>query len=72
MPIMDGKIHRCKVEGDRGREASGAYQGYLDGYPNGWIHNFKTNERVKFKYAMTASYHTSTKVEYISKNTQQD
>lgn len=58
LPIMDGKIHRCKVEGDRGREASGAYQGYLDGYPNGWIHNFKTDERVKFKYAMTASYNT--------------
>ena len=60
LPIMDGKIHRCKVEGDRGREASGAYQGYLDGYPNGWIHNFKTDERVKFKYAMSASYNTST------------
>ena len=60
LPIMDGKIHKCKVEGDRGREASGAYQGYLDGYPNGWIHNFKTDERVKFKYAMSASYNTST------------
>lgn len=60
LPIMDGKIHRCKVEGDRGREASGAYQGYLDGYPNGWIHNFKTDERVKFKYAMSASYNTIT------------
>lgn len=60
LPIMDGKIHRCKVESDRGREASGAYQGYLDGYPNGWIHNFKTDERVKFKYAMSASYNTST------------
>lgn len=60
MPIMDGKIHRCKVEGDRGREMSGSYQGYLDGYPNGWVHNFKTDERVKFKYAMTASYSPST------------
>ena len=47
-----------------GAEASGAYQGYLDGYPNGWIHNFKTNERVKFKYAMTTSYQTSTKAQY--------
>lgn len=43
-PIMDGKIHRCKVDGDKGRETSGSYQGYIDGYPNGWIHNFKTNE----------------------------
>lgn len=59
-PIMDGKIHRCKVDGDRGREMSGAYQGYLDGYPNGWIHNFKTDERVKFKYEMSG-YHINTK-----------
>lgn len=64
LPIMDGKIHRCKVYGDKGRETSGAYQGYLDGYPNGWIHNFKTDERVKFKYEFNGYDRISTKPNY--------
>ena len=46
LPVMDGKIKRVKVEGDRGSEKSGAYVGYTNGYPAGYIENFKTGERV--------------------------
>lgn len=48
--IMDGKLHRCQVNGDRGRETSGAYVGYLDGYPAGYIENFKTGIKTNWKF----------------------
>lgn len=41
-PIMNGKIQRCRVEGDKGNEKSGAYLGHLDEYPAGFIQNHKT------------------------------
>ena len=41
-PEMDGRLHRVAVDGDRGREKSGAYVGHLDGWPAGSIWNFKT------------------------------
>ena len=44
-PIMDGKIHRVAVEGDRGAERNGSYRGFLDGVPNGWHQNFKTTDK---------------------------
>src|SRR5690606_32079137 len=31
LPIMDGKIHRVAVDGDRGGERSGSYAGHLEG-----------------------------------------
>ncbi|PVX09775.1 DUF5710 domain-containing protein, partial [Campylobacter jejuni] len=31
-PIMDGKLHRVSVIGDKGREKSGAYVGFLNGH----------------------------------------
>lgn len=40
-PIMDGKLHRVAVEGDKGQTKSGAYTGHLDGRPAGFIQNFK-------------------------------
>lgn len=48
-PIMDGKIHRAKVEGDKGQEKSGAYMAYLDGRPAGYIQNFKTGVKENWK-----------------------
>jgi phage/plasmid primase-like uncharacterized protein len=44
-PIMDGKIHRIQVDGDKGAERNGSYRGFLDGVPNGWHQNFKTTDR---------------------------
>ena len=49
-PLMDGQLHRVPVEGDRGRERSGAYKGHLDGRPAGFCQNFKTGgEKVYWK-----------------------
>ena len=48
-PVMDGKLHRAAVEGDKGKEASGAYKGHLDGHPAGYIENFKTGIRENWK-----------------------
>lgn len=50
LPIMDGKIHRVPVEGDKGGETSGAYAGHMEGrMPGGYIQNYKTGERVNWK-----------------------
>lgn len=52
-PEMDGKLHRVRVDGDKGREKSGAYVGHLNGYPagrpGGFIQNFKTGEKVNWR-----------------------
>ncbi|HEU4854374.1 MAG TPA: ArdC-like ssDNA-binding domain-containing protein [Nitrosospira sp.] len=50
-PIMDGNIHRVSVEGDKGGKTSGAYAGHMKGrIPGGYIENFKTAERINWKY----------------------
>ena len=49
LPVMDGKIHRVKTTTDRGRETSGAYSGFLNEYPAGFIQNFKTNVKENWK-----------------------
>ena len=48
---MDGQMHRVPVEGDKGRERSGAYVGHLDGRPAGFIQNFKTGVKTTWKAA---------------------
>lgn len=52
-PIMDGKLHRVKVAGDKGREQSGAYVGFLSGRPAGFIQNFKTGLKENWKSSQT-------------------
>lgn len=48
-PIMDGQMHRVPVEGDDKGRTSGAYKGYLDGHPAGFIQNFKTGVKTNWK-----------------------
>ena len=48
-PLMDGQLHRVPVQGDKGRERSGAYAGHLDGRPAGFIQNHKTGVRQNWK-----------------------
>lgn len=48
-PQMDGRMHRVVVDGDHGRERSGAYVGHLDGKPAGFIQNFRTGLRSDWK-----------------------
>ena len=48
-PIMDGKIHRVSVIGDKRGKKSGAYVGYTDGVPAGFIQNHKTGVKENWK-----------------------
>jgi putative DNA primase/helicase len=48
-PIMDGKLQRVPVEGKGKGNRDGAYVGYLDGRPSGFIQNFSTGETRKWK-----------------------
>lgn len=44
-PIMDGRRHRLRAEGDRGRETAGLYVGRLDDVvPNGYARNYRTGQ----------------------------
>jgi antirestriction protein ArdC/phage/plasmid primase-like uncharacterized protein/predicted ABC-type ATPase/proteasome lid subunit RPN8/RPN11/predicted RNA methylase len=48
-PLMDGKLHRVPVEGDRATARSGAYRAFLDGRPAGMIQNWKTGLKTTWK-----------------------
>lgn len=48
-PMMDGKIHRVPVVGDKRGKKSGAYVGYMDGTPAGFIQNYKTGTKENWK-----------------------
>ena len=47
--IMDGEWHRTKVQEGKSGSTDGAYKGYLDGHPAGFIRNFKTGEETSWK-----------------------
>ena len=49
----DGKIHRFCVEGDRAGSKNGAYCLHLDGYPAGFVQNWRTDVKAIFKYSFT-------------------
>ncbi|WP_083797230.1 zincin-like metallopeptidase domain-containing protein [Limnobacter sp. MED105] len=42
MPVMDGKMQRVPTVDDKPGQRNGAYVGYTDGKPSGFIQNFKT------------------------------
>jgi antirestriction protein ArdC/phage/plasmid primase-like uncharacterized protein len=48
-PLLDGQWHRVPVEGDKPGEKSGAYRGYSDGRPAGFIENHKAGTRANWK-----------------------
>ena len=52
--VMDGKIHRFPVEGDRGSEKTGAYKIFSDGVPVWFIKDFRQhNEMIKCKFDLS-------------------
>ncbi|WP_017162734.1 zincin-like metallopeptidase domain-containing protein, partial [Xanthomonas phaseoli] len=59
-PIMDGKMHRVPAQGDTAGEKSGAYVGYLDGHPAGYIQNFKSDIKENWKYSGRSEELTAT------------
>lgn len=53
LPIMDGKIHRVPVEGKGSRSKDGAYVGFLDGKPSGFIQNFSAGTKTSWTQSGT-------------------
>ena len=47
-PLMDGAIHRVPLIGGKAGERDGAYCGFLDDRPAGWMQNFSSGEKVKW------------------------
>lgn len=56
-PIMDGQIHRVPIIGKSRGDLDGAYCGFLDERPAGWMQDFSAGE----KHTWAASDHTLTK-----------
>lgn len=56
-PIMDGQIHRVPLIGRDNGERDGAYCGYLDDRPAGWMQDFRAGE----KHNWVATGHELTK-----------
>lgn len=56
-PVMDGQIHRVPLIGSDGGDLDGAYCGFLDERPAGWMQNFSAGE----KHTWVATGHTLTK-----------
>ena len=56
-PVMDGQIHRVPLIGENAGELDGAYCGFLDGRPAGWMQDFSAGE----KHTWVATGHTLTK-----------
>ncbi len=54
-PVMDGVLRRVPVEGDRGRQRSGAYVGHLDGWPAGYARNHRTGAEERWRADATHS-----------------
>lgn len=58
-PIMDGAIHRVPLIDGKAGELDGAYCGFLDERPAGWMQNFSSGEKAKWM----ASGHSLSKEE---------
>lgn len=58
-PIMDGAIHRVPLADGKRGELDGAYCGFLDEHPAGWMQNFSTGEKDNW----VASGHTLSREE---------
>ncbi len=52
-PLIDGRLHRFPIEGDKGSEKSGGYCVYTDKRPAGWAKDFRQNITVKWSYDLS-------------------
>lgn len=55
LPNMDGTLYRVAVEGDKGQAKSGAYTGFTNGHPAGYIQNYKTGYKETWKSSVHQS-----------------
>jgi putative DNA primase/helicase len=66
LPIMDGKLHRVPVPGDVGRATGGAYVGYLDGVPSGFIQNWRDGTECNWRSGSVAAEFTPAELERMA------
>lgn len=69
-PIMDGKKHRIRMEGDKPSEKSGFYVAFADQHPAGYIKNNHTGQEVKWKskgYSLTDEERAAMQAEAAAK-----
>lgn len=69
-PIMDGKKHRIRMEGDKPSEKSGFYVAFADQHPAGYIKNNRTGQEVKWKskgYSLTDEERAAMQAEAATK-----
>lgn len=69
-PILDGKLHRFPVEGDKRGQQSGAYVGHVDGHPAGYLKNHRTGIEMNWKakgYVLDAAMKATLEAEAAAK-----
>jgi putative DNA primase/helicase len=69
-PILDGRLHRFPVEGDKRGEQSGAYVGHVDGHPAGYLKNHRTGIEMNWKakgYVLDAAMKATLEAEAVAK-----
>ena len=52
--ILDGKLHRYKIQGDKSGETSGAYCIHTDGLPAGWAEDWHSGSSIKWRYDISS------------------
>ena len=50
-PIFDGKIHRVASLGGKAGNKDVSYCAFDDGLPAGWIHNFKSDQKINWAFS---------------------
>ena len=74
-PVMDGKIHRTPLLDGATGKLDGAYVGYLDGIPAGFIQNHKTGEKANWKatgHVLSDEQKTALRAEAEKRRAQQE
>lgn len=62
-PIMNGKMQRVPVDGDKKQEKSGSYVGFEIGHPAGYIQNYKTGLKQNWKSSTTSQTKKDDKID---------
>ena len=71
--ILDGKLHRYTIQGDKPSTKNGAYLVHIDGIPAGYFQNWKTGEKTTWrfdtgKFSENSYFHSKEYREKIERN----